>query len=257
MKKIGIVGAMPAEIALLERDMQIAQRQTRGMREYLQGRLYGKDAVLVFSRCAKVAAASTATTLIEVFGVDLMIFTGVAGAADDALGIGDVVIATALVQHDLDTRPLFRRFEVPLLDKIAFEVPPALLSLARQSAERYLHGALHRDVPVEVLHAFGIKAPPRLWEGLIASGDQFIADPGTLAALRAALMTAGLPAPLCVEMEGAAVAQVCYEHGIPLIVMRAISDRADHSAAIDFVPFVERIASHLSSGIVKELITLV
>jgi len=253
--KVGIIGAMPAETALLQRDMKVVRRQTRGMREYLEGELYGKDVVLVFSRCAKVAAASTVTTLIEVFGVDLVVFTGVAGAADPALEIGDVVIGTALVQHDLDARPLFRRFEVPLLDKIAFEAPPAILALARRSAQRYLHEALHQDVPAEVLDVFGIKAVPRLWEGLIVSGDQFIANPETLLGLRVALMNEGLPAPLCVEMEGAAVAEVCHEHGVPVIVMRAISDKADHSAAVNFFPFVEKIASHLTCGIVRELIT--
>jgi len=255
--KVGIVGAMPQEIALLQRDMRIVRRQTRGMREYLEGRIYDKDAVLVFSRCAKVAAASTVTTLIEVFGVDLVVLTGVAGATDHALGIGDVVIGSALVQHDLDTSPLFRRFEVPLLGKIAFEVPPPMVALARRSAERYLHGSLHRDVPADVLAGFGIMGPPRLREGLIVSGDQFIANPETLDGLRAGLVSAGLPSPLCVEMEGAAVAQVCHEHGIPVIVMRTISDKADHSAAVDFVPFVEKVASHFTSGIVKELITLV
>ena len=255
--KVGIIGAMPQEIALLQRDMQIARRQTHGMREYFEGQLYGRDAVLVYCRCAKVAAASTATTLIELFGVDLVVFTGVAGAADRALEIGDVVIATALVQHDLDARPLFPQFEVPFLGKRTFEVPGAILSLARRSAERYLNGPLHEDVPLEVLSAFGIKAAPRLWEGLIVSGDQFIANPDTLRGLQTALSNAGLPPPLCVEMEGAAAAQVCYEHGIPAVVMRTISDKADHSAGIDFFPFVDRIASHLTCGIVKELITLV
>jgi adenosylhomocysteine nucleosidase len=118
--KIGIVEAMPQEIALLQRDLQQPRIQTRGMRQYLQDTAYGKDVVLVFSRCAKVAAASTVTTLIEVFGVDLVVFTGVAGAMDPDLEVGDVVIGTLLVQHDLDARPLFRRFEVPLLDQVAF-----------------------------------------------------------------------------------------------------------------------------------------
>src|SRR5579862_9742959 len=131
--KIGIVGAMPQEIALLQRDLQHPRVETRGMRQYLQGTLYGKDVVLVFSRCAKVAAASTVTTLIEVFGVDLVVFTGAAGAADPRLEIGDVVIGTSLVQHDLDARPLFPRFEVPLLGRVAFETAPALVALARQS----------------------------------------------------------------------------------------------------------------------------
>src|SRR5262245_1292446 len=102
--KIGVVGAMPQEIAVLKRDLQNVRSQTRGMREYMEGTLYGKDVVLVFSRWAKVAAASTVTTLIEVYGVDLVVFTGVAGATDAALDIGDVVIASALVQHDLDAR---------------------------------------------------------------------------------------------------------------------------------------------------------
>jgi adenosylhomocysteine nucleosidase len=252
--KVGIVGAMLQEIALLQKDLQNIRRQTRGMREYLEGELYGKETVLVFSRCGKVAAASTVTTLIEVFDVDFVVFTGVAGAADPALEIGDVVIGTTLVQHDLDPRPLFRRFEVPLLDKITFETPPYIVALARDSASLYLHKLIHQDIAAETLSAFGINSPPRLHEGLIVSGDQFIANPATLAGLRTALIDAGLPAPLCVEMEGAAVAQVCDEHAVPLIVMRTISDKADHSAAIDFVPFIDKVASHFTRGIVEGLI---
>jgi adenosylhomocysteine nucleosidase len=252
--KIGIVGAMQQEIALLQADLKSVRRQMRGMREYLEGELYGKAAVLVFSRWAKVAAASSVTTLIEVFGVDMVVFTGVAGGADPALEIGDVVIGTTLVQHDLDPRPLFRRFEVPLLDRLIFEAPPSIVALARESASTYLRERIHRDISAETLSAFGIKPPPMLYQGLIASGDQFIANPATLGALRTALIEAGLPAPLCVDMESAAVAQVCHEHGVPVIVMRTISDKADHSAAIDFVPFVDRIASHFTRGIVEELI---
>jgi len=253
--KVGIVGAMPQEIARLQLELRDTRREMRGMREYLQGNLYGKDAVLVFSRCAKVAAASTVTTLIEVFGVDLVVFTGVAGAADESLEVGDVVIGSVLVQHDLDARPLFRRFEVPLLGTIAFEAPPELVALAERSAESYLRGHLGRDVSPAALRAFGIQSPPRVRTGLIVSGDQFIADPGKLRTLRAALESAALPVALCVEMEGAAVAQVCREHAVPVIVVRTISDKADHSAAIDFVAFVEQIASHFTSGIVRELIS--
>jgi adenosylhomocysteine nucleosidase len=253
--KVGVVGAMPQEIVILRRDLLNGRSETRGMREYLQGTLYGKDAVLVFSGWAKVAAASTVTTLIEVFGVNLIVFTGVAGAADPRLEIGDVVIGSSLVQHDLDARPLFPRFEVPLLRRIAFETPPALVSLAGRSAEVYLHTHLSRDVSAQTLSRFGIASLPRVETGLIASGDQFIANPATLLALQAALQEAGLPNALCVEMEGAAVAQVCHEHRVPVIVMRAISDKADHSAAVDFTPFIDEIAGHITCGIVRELIS--
>lgn len=255
--RVGIVGAMPEEIALLRQELRDGRGATRGMREYLQGKLFGKDVVLVFSRCAKVAAASTVTTLIEVFGVELVVFTGVAGAADPGLEIGDVVIGSRLVQHDLDARPLFRRFEVPLLDRTSFETPPELVSLASRSAEAYLHTHLSRNVPAQTLRAFAIRPPLRVRTGLIISGDQFIANPATLLALQEALREAGLPGALCVEMEGAAVAQVCHEHGVPVIVMRAISDKADHSAGVAFAPFIDRIASHITCGIVRELISKV
>jgi adenosylhomocysteine nucleosidase len=252
--KIGILGAMPQEIALLRPELRNSRAQLRGMREYLQGSLYGKDVVLVFSRCAKVAAASTVTTLIEVFAVDLVVFTGVAGAADPGLEIGDVVIGTSLVQHDLDARPLFPRFEVPLLGRISFATPPALVALASRAAQAYLHNQLGRDVSAEMLSAFAIRSAPRVHSGLIVSGDQFVANPATLLALQDALHEAGLPPALCIEMEGAAVAQVCHEHGVPVIVMRAISDKADHSAAAAFAPFIDNIASHITCGIVRELI---
>jgi len=251
--KVGIVGAMTQEVALLQKDLKDIRRQRRGMREYMEGELYGQEAVLVFSRCGKVAAASTVTTLIEVFNADFIVFTGVAGAADPTLEIGDVVIGTAFVQHDLDARPLFRRFEVPLLDKIIFATPADIVALARESARGYLDEKMDRDMTA-ILSAFGIRSPPRLHEGLIVSGDQFIADPARLAELRNALIAAGLPAPLCVEMEGAAVAQVCDEHEVPLAVMRIISDKADHSAGVDFTSFLEEVASHFTRGIVERFL---
>ena len=99
---IGVIGAMPEEVALLARDLEGARPERRGARDYLRGRLHGRDVVVVFSGWGKVASASTATTLIEVFGVEAVVFTGVAGALAADLAVGDVVIGTELLQHDLD-----------------------------------------------------------------------------------------------------------------------------------------------------------
>jgi len=248
--KIGIVGAMPEEIALLQKNLHGVRSETRGMREYLQGELYGQDVTLVFSRWGKVAAASTVTTLIEVYGVELVVFTGVAGAISTGLELGDVVIASGLIQYDLDASALpgLERFEVPLLNVSEFTVEPRLLALAKQSAERYVSTDLATDVPGELLAEFGIQRP-KVRTGLIISGDRFIAGNEIVKGLMEAL-----PNAQCVEMEGAAVAQVCFEHKVPVIVMRTISDRADHSAAIDFPKFVQRIASKFTSGVLKQLI---
>ena len=242
----GIIGAMPEEIALLRGDLTVTRQVARGMRDYFVGTLCGQDVVLVFSRWGKVAAASTATTLIEAFGVEQILFTGVAGAIAEDLNIGDVVIGTELIQHDMDVSAVLnlQPFEIPLLHRASFPADARLTAMAISAAERYLG----RDPPAAELRGFG-PGRPTVRAGLIVSGDQFIADADRVAGLRARL-----PAAQCVEMEGAAVAQVCYEHGVPMAVIRVISDKADHTAAVDFTRFIADIASHVTRGIIREML---
>jgi len=251
LAKIGVLGAMQQEIALLLQNMKNVQERNlgegKGARTYWHGFLYGKDSTLVFSRWGKVASASTVTTLIDVAEVDLILFTGVAGAISLDLEIGDVVIGSQLMQHDLDARPLYGRYEVPQLDISRFSLRPEYIELATKSAERYLAMDLTADVPKNILENFGITSP-KVRTGLIVTGDQLIAD----ADLRNTLGKE-IPDALCVEMEGAAVAQVCHERDVPLIVVRTISDKADHH--VDFVKFVDTVASHFTCGIVRQFIT--
>lgn len=244
--KIGIMGAMQEEVAGLLRHLEGPLRETRGMRDYHAGRLGGHDVVVVFSRWGKVAAASTATTLIERHGVDFIVFTGVAGAVDPSLNVGDIVIANALVQHDLDASavPGIRRFEVPLLGVRTFPADARAVARALESARRFIREDMALAVTAETLATFGITSP-RACAGLIASGDQFIASPA-----KAAELAHALPGVRCVEMEGAAVAQVAHEHGIPCVVLRTISDKADHTAGVDFPRFLAGIASPFTCGVV-------
>ena len=134
LAKIGVLGAMQQEIALLLQNMKNVQERNlgegKGARTYWHGFLYGKDSTLVFSRWGKVASASTVTTLIDVAEVDLILFTGVAGAISLDLEIGDVVIGSQLMQHDLDARPLYGRYEVPQLEISRFSLRPEYIGLA-------------------------------------------------------------------------------------------------------------------------------
>jgi adenosylhomocysteine nucleosidase len=247
MKTIGIMGAMPEEVSGVA--ALLAGRRTRVIagREYATGAIGGTPAVVVFSRWGKVAAAATAATLALEFGVTEIIFTGVAGAVSDRLAIGDIVLARRLVQHDLDARPFVAQFEIPLLGRTWLETPAAQLRAAGDAIGRFINsGRLAADGG---FREFGITRP-RLHLGDIASGDQFIADHGKKTALLALL-----PSLLCVEMEGAAVAQVCHEHGVPFTVIRTISDAANEQAHLDFPAFVAKIASPFSAAIVREILT--
>jgi adenosylhomocysteine nucleosidase len=219
------------------------------MRTYHRGWLWGSPAIVVFSRWGKVAAATTATYLIERFGVEHILFTGVAGAADPSLHVGDVVIGTRLYQHDMDARPIYARHEIPLLGVDAFETDVNLRRAALSAAGTFLAEQLHTHVAADALSEFGI-AQPRAIEGEIASGDRFIARGSDLSQLQEQF-----PSVACVEMEGAAVAQVCHEYGVPLTVIRTISDAADESAPIAFPRFVQQVASAYSFGILKNLLT--
>lgn len=249
--RIGVIGAMLEEIDLIKQEMKIEKEDVIGKRSYFSGSLYGKDAVLVFSRYGKVAAASTVTTLIEKFKVDMIVFTGVAGAVAKELHIGDIVIADRLIQHDMDITPLapeLGRFYIPIINKDYFEVPSELVKNAKLSAEKYIKEHLESEVSKELLKEFKISIP-HITIGTIASGDQFIADSGKIHELNSAIENLK-----CVEMEGAAVAQVCHEHGIPCGVIRVMSDNADEHADVNFARFIEKAASYFTRGVIRELI---
>jgi len=247
---IGVMGAMGEEVEWMVRHLKKTGEREMGRRIYHQGNLGGADVVLAYSRVGKVSSASTATTLIDVFGVDLILFTGLAGGVRNDLEVGDVVIASELVQYDMDgsALPMFKKFEIPLLGIQRFPVRPEDVALALRHSQNYLDVCLWKDVDAALLQEFHLTKPKAV-SGLIGSGDQFIASSEKVAEL-----TRELPGLTCLEMEGAAVAQVCYEHGIPVIVMRVISDKADHSAHIDFTKFLEKIASPLSGGIAITLL---
>lgn len=242
---LAIVAAMHEELRGLLPALEAPRVVHHAGREFHCGRLDGHEVVLVLSRVGKVAAATTAALLIERFGARRLVFTGVAGGLGAAVKVGDVVVARELLQHDMDASPLFPRYEVPLTGRARFAtdapMSDALLAAAREGVARVmdLAGPLHK------LADFGI-GRPAVHEGMVVSGDRFVATAGEGEILRA-----NLPDAVAVEMEGAAVAQVCHDCDVPFAVLRSISDRADDSAHVDFMRFVDAVASRYTATIVR------
>jgi adenosylhomocysteine nucleosidase len=247
--KYGIIGAMPEEISAIIDGMREKVSCAIGGRDYWSGKWCGHEVVTVYSRCGKVSSAATASILIARFEVDRILF-GVAGAVDPELNLGDVVIARELIQHDMDASALpdFERFEIPLLAKTRFAADVGSIEIAASAARFYLNEIFEADVSIAVRSSFAIERPG-VRCGLIASGDRFISDAAEAASLRAAL-----PDLLCVEMEGAAVAQICFEMETPCTVVRVISDKADHNAPVDFPRFLAQVASVMTRGIAERLL---
>jgi adenosylhomocysteine nucleosidase len=175
---------------------------------------------------------------IDRLGARRVLFTGVAGGLRAGVGVGDVVVADALLQHDLDASPLFPRWEVPLTGRSRFATDPALTQRLTQAADRVL------AAPHPARAAFGLRAAQR-HVGLVVSGDRFVSSAAESSRLRA-----DLPDALAVEMEGAALAQVCADFDCPLGVLRTVSDRADDSAHVDFPRFLREVAAECSRDIV-------
>ncbi|VVD75553.1 5'-methylthioadenosine/adenosylhomocysteine nucleosidase [Pandoraea terrigena] len=247
---LGIVAALHEEIADLLAEMAPgAHVESIGMREYHVGKLHGHDCVVVLARVGKVAAAATTAALIHRFAVDELVFTGVAGGLAHGLSVGDIVVADTLVQHDMDASPLFPRFEIPLLGRDAFASTPSLRDALATAARDWLADEMAAQVPVALRTEWRMTAP-RVHIGQIASGDQFVSSAGEVSRLRDAL-----PHTLAVEMEGAAVAQVCHEYGVPFAVMRTLSDSADDTAHVDFPRFLREVASHYSHGVLRRFLT--
>jgi adenosylhomocysteine nucleosidase len=249
--RIGIMAAMPEELQALLDAMPDEAMVERAGRQFWVGHLHGREVVAVLSRIGKVAAAITTTVLLTEFGVEQVWFTGVAGGLGQGVRVGDVVVADSLMQHDMDASPIFPRFELPGLGLTSLQPPAELtahvVSVVAQvlSPASLAEGGALSGVHLE---AFGL-GQPKVHKGLIISGDQFIHAAQTCREL-----TQALPQALAVEMEGAAVAQVCHDFGVPYAIVRTISDRADDDAHVDFPRFISAVASHYSLAMVQALL---
>lgn len=248
MTRIALVSALHDELASVLELMPDEHRQAVAGREFWLGHLHGQDVVAVLSGIGKVAAAATATLLIERFKVNRIVFTGVAGGLGPGVKVGDVVLARSFLQHDMDASPIFPRHEVPGYGRSRFQADGLLADALELACERALR-SLRERLGDETVQAFGLQAP-RLHQGLLVSGDRFVATTAESQALQREL-----PDALAVEMEGAAFAQVCHDFGVPLAVVRTISDRADDAAHVDFPRFLREVASRYSGAVIKSLMT--
>jgi adenosylhomocysteine nucleosidase len=255
MSRIAIVSAMHDELSALLGQMPDQAPVVRAGREFRVGHLDGHEVVAVLSGIGKVAAATTATLLAGEFGVERAVFTGTAGGLHERARVGDVVVAEALLQHDMDASPLFPRYEVPLYGLARFATDPAMSAALAAAAREMLAEASMRTpaaagagLHAALLAGYGIVAP-QVHSGLVVSGDRFVATVEGNADLRDRL-----PEALAVEMEGAALGQVCHDFGLPFAVVRTVSDRADDSAHVDFNRFVGAVASRYTLEIVRRFL---
>lgn len=246
--KIGIISAVPEEIKTIHDDIDFHNSIEHVERKFYLGNYETLELVLVYSKVGKVAASITASALIEKFKVDKIIFTGLAGAVSKNLERGDIVLGAATYQHDFDARPLCeQQFEIPLTGRRLFELPLDEIKLAEKAIVNFLM-KLDQYVDLSELDRLQVKKP-QLYIGNIATGDQFIENVSTQKNLK----VPGIEA-MAVEMEGAAVAQVCAEYKVPYTLVRIISDKADNSAIISLQDFSVKLASHYASGIIQEIL---
>ena len=223
MEKYGIIGAMEPEVISLQKSLSDVKTEVIADMKFVSGKLGETEAVVVKCGMGKVNAAICAHTLINRYGVTKVINTGVAGSLDNRIDIGDIVVSTEAVQHDYDVSIIgFKKGEIPYTGLAAFPADPALHEEAVKAI---------RETAPEI----------KVFEGRICSGDQFIASSEQKQQI---IDNFG---GLCCEMEGAAVAQTCYLNHVPYVILRAISDKADHSEEISFDQFAETAAKRCAA----------
>ena len=218
MIKLGIIGAMRIEVETLLEKMENVTMTKHAWSEYYEGKLEGVDVVVVQCGVGKVNAAMCAQILCSCYGVTHLVNTGIAGSLCAGLDIGDLVVSRDAMYHDFDCNAFgYPSGKVPGMDVIAFPADETMIGYAFDAAEAVNPG--HTKI------------------GRVASGDQFVAEKALKERIIA--VTQGL----CTEMEGAAIAQTAYRNAVPFVILRAISDKADDSAEMDY-PTFERIAAH-------------
>lgn len=227
MKRLGIIGAMEVEVSLLREQLEALSASQRAGMTFWSGLLRGMPVVIVPCGVGKVNAALCVQVMADLYGVTHVVNTGIAGSLDASLEIGEIVISSDVMYHDVQVGTIgnYPRGQVPGMDVRAFPVDRTLGALAARICSE--QGIAYRT-------------------GRIVSGDQFICDSGIKAEI------ASQCGGLCVEMEGAAIAHAAYRNRLPALVLRAISDKADDSAAMDY-PAFEALAAERCAGLTMAL----
>lgn len=220
MKTIGIIGAMEVEVAILKEKMEDVRIIKKASMDFYEGILAGKKVVVVRSGIGKVNAGICAQILADVFSVDAIINTGIAGSLNKNINIGDIVLSTDVVQHDMDATEFgYRKGQIPQMPVFFFNADDNLRRLAAEVCKE-----VNPDIQV--------------FEGRIASGDQFVCDQDVKNRIVSEFSA------YATEMEGAAIGQAAYLNEIPFLVVRAISDKADGSAQMDYSEFEKAAVDH-------------
>lgn len=232
MKKIGIIGAMEVEVSSLKSAMKVSRMLKKAQMEFLEGELEGCQAVIVRSGIGKVNAAVCTQILVDEFGVDGVINTGIAGSLKAEINIGDIVLSTDVLHHDMDATGFgYPLGQIPQMDAFSFQADEQMRRLAKEVCE---------EVNPEI----------RVFEGRVVSGDQFISSREVKDKIKENFDGC------CTEMEGAAIAQTAYLNQIPFVIIRAISDKADDSATMDYPTFEKQAVEHsvrLTRGFLKRI----
>ena len=220
MSLIGIIGAMEEEVSALKEQMtEVSVTKKAGM-EFCRGMLNGKPVVVVRSGIGKVNAGICTQILVDDYHVDCVINTGIAGSLKSVIDIGDIVVSTDTVQHDMNAVGFgYPLGQIPRMDTLAFPADQKLIELACQVC---------REVNPEI----------QVYAGRVVSGDQFVSDKESKERIKTNFDC------FCTEMEGAAIAQACYLNRIPFLIVRAISDKADDSASVDYPAFEREAIRH-------------
>lgn len=232
MLRVGIIGAMDEEIDILKNTMTISEiKNLAGMSFYI-GYLEEKSVILVRCGIGKVNAAICTQILINIFSVTHIINTGVAGAIYDDLDVGDIVISSDVIEHDFDATNFgYKPGEIPRLDNYKFKGDKKLIDLAFKAST-------HKNISNKTVI------------GRILSGDVFVANQEKKEFLWKVFKG------YCAEMEGAAIGHTCYLNDIPFVIIRAMSDKADGSAHVNFNEFLHKAAKNSSNIVVDILKTL-
>lgn len=229
---IGIIGAMQEEVSLLQEEMAVEETVEKAGMVFYKGELCGQKVVIVKSGIGKVNAALCAQILVDLFQVDTLINTGIAGSLDAQIDIGDMVISTDAVQHDMDASIFGDPIgQIPRMDTFSFPVDEKLVKLAKEVNEEE-----NPDI--------------RTFMGRIVSGDQFVSSAEVKEKIVSNFHA------MCTEMEGAAIAHAAYLNKVSCVIIRAISDKADNSAVMDYPEFERQAIVHsvrLVRGLMKKL----